>query len=87
MRLSIAFNVGAEKFAKSTAIRELNKGRRAEAAHAIMFWNKPESHHHAARGGAGSVPDALSCGAAESSIERQGANPETSGNIRKLTVA
>ena len=41
--VSIAFNVGAESFAKSTAIRLLNAGDRAGAAKAIMLWKKPAS--------------------------------------------
>jgi len=40
--VSIAFNVGARKFAQSTAIRELNKGRRDAAALAILLWKIPE---------------------------------------------
>jgi lysozyme len=41
--VSIAFNVGAESFARSTAIRHLNAGDRTAAAEAIMLWKKPAS--------------------------------------------
>ena len=41
--VSLAFNIGGGAFAKSTAVKRLNKGSsRASVAEAIMFWNKPK---------------------------------------------
>jgi lysozyme len=38
--VSLAYNIGASAFAKSTVLKRLNKGDRAGAAQAFEFWNK-----------------------------------------------
>jgi len=38
--VSLAFNIGAGAFKKSTLVRELNKGNRAAAADQFLRWNK-----------------------------------------------
>lgn len=38
--VSLAFNIGAGAFAKSTLVRTLNLGNRAGAAQAFLAWNK-----------------------------------------------
>lgn len=38
--VSLAYNIGVGAFAKSTVLRELNKGNRAEASAAFHMWNK-----------------------------------------------
>lgn len=39
--VSLAFNIGAGAFAKSTLVKRLNAGNVAGAAEAFMMWNKP----------------------------------------------
>jgi lysozyme len=38
--LSLSYNIGLGAFSKSTVLRELNAGRRSEAAAAFQMWNK-----------------------------------------------
>ncbi|GAB4533582.1 MAG: hypothetical protein Kow00133_21420 [Amphiplicatus sp.] len=38
--VSLAFNIGAAAFARSTAVRRLNRGDRAGAADAMLWWDK-----------------------------------------------
>ncbi len=39
--VSLAFNIGAGRFAGSTVVRELNAGRRDAAADAFLLWCRP----------------------------------------------
>ncbi len=38
--VSLAYNIGPSAFAKSSALRLFNEGKRQEAADAILMWNK-----------------------------------------------
>lgn len=38
--VSLAYNIGPSAFAKSSALRLFNEGRKQEAADAILLWNK-----------------------------------------------
>ena len=38
--VSLAYNIGVGAFAKSTVLREMNKGNKQVAANAFLLWNK-----------------------------------------------
>lgn len=42
--VSLAFNIGAGNFAKSSVHRDLNAGNRAAAADAFLMWDKAGGH-------------------------------------------